>query len=86
MKFILSILCVLLISGCIIIKQSTPVINVYGESDYVYMRLGLMWGTNLTNYVASLEEEDFLRGESGSDKGSKGRKGPSCSVDGGCSD
>lgn len=76
-----------ILSGCFSTKHSTPIFNVYGESDYIYLRIGLMWGTSLTNYVSSLEEEYFMRGESGSDKGTKSRGsggGSSCG-NGGCS-
>jgi len=86
MKNLIIALCVsLILSGCFSIKHLTPVLNVYGESDYTYIRIGLMWGTGLKGYVASLEEEDFIRGESGSDKGSKGKGGGSNCGSGGCS-
>jgi hypothetical protein len=86
MRIFIFLLAVTILSGCLSVKRATPVINVYGESDYTYVRVGLMWGTSLENYTANLEEEDFIRGDSGSDKGSKGRNsGSSCGEDG-CSD
>lgn len=86
MRNIIIALCgILILSGCFSIKRPTPILNVYGESDYLYIRAGLMWGTSLKDYVASLEEEDFIRGESGSDSGPKGKGGGSSCGNGGCS-
>ena len=88
MKIITAILSILLLSGCVSIKDVdikniTPLVNIYGESDYIYVRIGVMWG-DVEKYILFLEEDDYIKGESNS-KGSKGNRSSGGCSGGSCS-
>ncbi len=86
MKTFIITLFVILLVGCSAIKSSKPILNVYGESDYIYMRVGLMWCESMTNYITNIDKEDFLRGDIGSEKNSRKRGGSNTCSGGSCRD
>ena len=84
---ILFILYLFFMVGCIDLKNAKPILNVYGESDYYYVKAGIMWGSDISTLEKERQEEEFLRGESnsGSSKGGSSGGGGGCSG-GSCSE
>ena len=76
-----AIIAALILCGCA--TKPRPVVMAYGESDFIYCRLGLIWGP--ADITGKFGQDDFLTaGESGRSSKRGGGRG-SCSS-GKCSD
>lgn len=70
----LAFLSILLLSGCMLLEAPKPIITIHGQKDFLYVRIGLMWGQNLSEYIQNNLQDQILRGDEDSDWGSESSK------------